>query len=99
MAGERWARLVLGFSLATILGIGLQFALATLDPHACRYRTALLLLPALLTGPGGIALVGIGMSRRSLLTPLGMGVVLASLYPVLYDALRAIGQLRPLCGL
>ncbi|MBB6099547.1 hypothetical protein HNR42_002997 [Deinobacterium chartae] len=66
----------------------------SLNPDPCLHRTIYLLLPPLLLGPGGIALTAWGVRRGGALAGFGIGMVTASVYPVLYLSLRAIGELR-----
>ena len=80
-----------GLGAALLFGVrGLADALLT-DP--CRGRTLIALFVPLLLGPGGFMLAALhrGSMRRA---ALGLGLVVASLFPSLYVGALDIGKLR-----
>lgn len=64
---------------------------ALTDP--CRGHTLLALLMPLLLGPGGLGFAALNW-RKPRISALGLGFMLASLFPALYLGVSDIGQLR-----
>lgn len=90
-----------GFLPAFLLGWGLGAALTFLTRAAghallstpCEGHTLLALLPPLLLGPGGLGFTAANW-RREGRAALGLGLVVASLFPALYVGARDISALR-----
>ncbi|WP_221091622.1 hypothetical protein [Deinococcus aquaedulcis] len=85
------------FALGWGLGAALTFAARglgdTLLSGPCEGRTLLALLPALLLGPGGLALTAANW-RSPVRAALGLGLVVASLLPALFVGAQDIAGLR-----
>ncbi|WP_135228389.1 hypothetical protein [Deinococcus fonticola] len=76
---------------ALVLLVRLLGGAALTDP--CRGHTLLALLMPLLLGPGGLAFAAINW-RRPRVSALGLGFMVASLFPALYLGVQDIGKLR-----
>lgn len=76
---------------ALVMLVRLLGGVALTDP--CRGHTILALLMPLLLGPGGLAFAALNW-RRPRISALGLGFMVASLFPALYLGVRDIGELR-----
>lgn len=88
-----WPAFLLGWGLGAALLFGVRGLADALITDPCRGRTLIALLVPLLLGPGGFALASLhrgSMSRAAL----GLGLVVASLFPALYVGTLDIGKLR-----
>lgn len=92
-AKEALPAFLLGWGLGAALLFAVRGLADALISDPCRGRTLIALLVPLLLGPGGLALASLhgGKMRRA---ALGLGMVVASLFPALYVGASDIGQLR-----
>ena len=92
-AREALPAFLLGWGLGAALLFGVRALAGALIGDPCRGRTLIALLVPLLLGPGGFALASLhqGQARRA---ALGLGLVVASLFPALYVGASDIGKLR-----
>lgn len=92
-AREAWPAFLLGWGLGAALLFGVRFLAEALLAGPCQGRTLIALLVPLLLGPGGFALASLhrGSMRRA---AIGLGLVVASLFPALYVGASDIGKLR-----
>lgn len=84
---------LLGWGLGALLVLLVRWLGLALLPSPCRGHTVLALLMPLLLGPGGFAFTAANW-RKPQVAALGLGLVIASLFPALYLGTRDIGQLR-----
>ncbi|UBV42427.1 hypothetical protein LAJ19_12470 [Deinococcus taeanensis] len=84
---------LLGWGLGVALTFAVRGAGAALLTDLCQGHTLLALLVPLLLGPGGLAFTAAHWRRPSR-AALGLGLVLASLFPALFVGAQDIGQLR-----
>ncbi|GEM47546.1 hypothetical protein [Deinococcus cellulosilyticus] len=92
------ARFVLGFALCAGVGLGLLWLFQVVNPEPCRFRTVSYLLVPLVLGPLSI---GLATNRRMIENgwgPFNIGMIAASLFPVLWKAMVSIAALNGLCG-
>lgn len=91
-------RFVVGFALCAGIGLGVMWLLEVVNPDPCRYRTLGFLVVPLVLGPLSI---GLATNRRMMENgwgPFSVGMITASVFPVLWKAMIGIGALNALCG-
>ncbi|GGJ25395.1 hypothetical protein [Deinococcus roseus] len=91
-------RFVLGFALCAGVGLGLMWLLGAINTEQCKYRTIGFLVVPLILGPLSI---GLAANRRMIENgwgPFNVGMIAASVFPVLWKAVLGIAALNGLCG-
>lgn len=89
-----WPLVLLGYAAGVLIFLLLEALRAALLGGGCQGQIAWLLFAPLLLGPGGLAVIALGHARGKRWALMGLGLMVASLFPALFFAGVQVGQLR-----
>lgn len=95
---QPFVRFLLGFALCAGVGLGLMWLFEVVNPDPCKLRTLGFLVVPLVLGPLSIGLATNRKMMENGWGPFSVGMIAASVFPVLWKAMTGIAALNALCG-